>query len=317
MIQHFRFGAPLPTDSVVQDIPVSAGPVPFFTAEKGGWEYRMAPDAIVYGLGEMPRGINKRGWHYVTNNTDEARHSEDKLSYYGAHNFLLIDGGAGCECFGVFIDFPGKVRYDIGYTEYDTLRFSTEEPDYELYLITGGDLNDISRQFRQLIGRSYIPPKWAFGLAQSRFGYKTAEDVREVARQYKENDLPLDMICMDIDYMQDYADFTVNKQRFPDLAALSAELKAQGIRLVPIIDAGVRIDPANPVCAEGLANGYFCTKADGTPFIAAVWPGKAYFADFLRPEVREWYGQQYKALTDCGIEGFWNDMNEPALFYSP
>ena len=76
--------------------------------------------------------------------------------------------------------------------------------------------------------------------------------------------------------------------------------------------AGVRIDPENPVCAEGLANGFFCTKADGTPFVAAVWPGKAYFADFLRPEVREWFGRQYKALTDCGIEGFWNDMNEPA-----
>ena len=211
MIQRFRFGLPLPTDSVVQEIPVSAGPVPFLTAEEDGWAYRMAPDAIVYGLGEMPRGINKRGWHYVTNNTDEARHSEDKLSYYGAHNFLLIDGGVGRECFGVFIDFPGKVRYDIGYTEYDALRFATEEPDHELYIITGDDLNAISRQFRQLIGRSYIPPKWAFGLAQSRFGYKTAEDVREVARQYKENDLPLDMICMDIDYMQDYADFTVNK----------------------------------------------------------------------------------------------------------
>ena len=98
MIQRFRFGLPLPTDSVVQEIPVSAGPVPFLTAEEDGWAYRMAPDAIVYGLGEMPRGINKRGWHYVTNNTDEARHSEDKLSYYGAHNFLLIDGGAGCEC---------------------------------------------------------------------------------------------------------------------------------------------------------------------------------------------------------------------------
>ena len=79
MIQHFRFGAPLPTDSVVQEIPVSAGPVPFLTAEEDGWAYRMAPDAIVYGLGEMPRGINKRGWHYVTNNTDEARHSEDKV----------------------------------------------------------------------------------------------------------------------------------------------------------------------------------------------------------------------------------------------
>ena len=316
MIQRFSFGHPFPTQSVVLSLPAESGPVPFLTPDGTGWRFTLSEQAAVYGLGEMPRGINKRGWHYVTNNTDEARHSEDKLSYYGAHNFLLIDGGAGRECFGVFIDFPGKVRYDIGYTEYDTLRFATEEPDHELYIITGDDLNAISRQFRQLIGRSYIPPKWAFGLAQSRFGYKTAEDVREVARQYKENDLPLDMICMDIDYMQDYADFTVNKQRFPDLAALSAELKAQGIRLVPIIDAGVRIDPENPVCTEGLANGSFCTKADGTPFVAAVWPGKAYFADFLRPEVREWFGRQYKALTDCGIEGFWNDMNEPAIFYS-
>ena len=196
MIQHFRFGSPIRTDSVVQDIPVSSDAVPFLTADADGWVYTMAPDAIVYGLGEMPRGINKRGWHYVANNTDESHHGENKVSYYGAHNFLLIDGGPGGDLFGVFVDFPGKVHYDIGYTVHDTLRFATEEPDYELYILTGADLNDIAHQFRQLIGRSYIPPKWAFGLQQSRWGYKTAEDVREVARQYKENDLPLDMICM-------------------------------------------------------------------------------------------------------------------------
>ena len=263
----------------------------------------------------MPRGINKRGWHYITNNTDESRHSEDKLSFYGAHNFLLVRDGS--TCFGLFVDFPGKVYYDIGYTRHDLFSFHTETPDYDLYLLSGGNENAICKEFRTLIGRSYIPPKWAFGLAQSRWGYKTEEDVREVARQYKEHDLPLDMICMDIEYMQDYADFTVNKERFPDLAKLSADLKAQGIRLVPIIDAGVRIDPNDPTCTEGVEKGYFCKKADGTPFVAAVWPGKAYFADFLRPEVREWFGHKYKALTDCGIEGFWNDMNEPSLFYSP
>ncbi len=318
MIQRFRFGAPLPTGSVVQQIPTAAGEVPFFTADKdGSWRHTLAEDAIVYGLGEMPRGINKRGWHYIANNTDESHHGEDKLSYYGAHNFLLVDEGLGQRCFGVFVDFPGKVYYDIGYTEYSTLRFRTEEPDCDLYILTGENPNDICRQFRQLIGRSYIPPKWAFGLAQSRWGYKTADDVREVVRQYRENDMPLDMVVLDIDYMQGYADFTVNKERFPDLAALAAEMKAQGIRLVPIIDAGVRIDPNDPTCTEGLEKGYFCTKADGTPFVAAVWPGKAYFADFLRPEVREWFGHKYKVLTDCGIEGFWNDMNEPALFYSP
>lgn len=315
MIQRFSFGHPFPTQSVVLSLPAESGPVPFLTPDGSGWQLTLSEQAAVYGLGEMPRGINKRGWHYITNNTDESRHSEDKLSFYGAHNFLLVRDGS--TCFGLFVDFPGKVYYDIGYTRHDLFSFHTETPDYDLYLLSGGNENAICREFRTLIGRSYIPPRWAFGLAQSRWGYKTEEDVREVARQYKEHDLPLDMICMDIDYMQDYADFTVNKERFPDLAKLSANLKAQGIRLVPIIDAGVRIDPNDPTCTEGLEKGYFCKKADGTPFVAAVWPGKAYFADFLRPEVREWFGHKYKALTDCGIEGFWNDMNEPSLFYSP
>ena len=315
MIQRFSFGHPFPTQSVVLSLPAESGPVPFLTPDGTGWRFTLSEQAAVYGLGEMPRGINKRGWHYITNNTDESRHSEDKLSFYGAHNFLLVRDGS--TCFGLFVDFPGKVYYDIGYTRHDLFSFHTETPDYDLYLLSGGNENAVCKEFRTLIGRSYIPPKWAFGLAQSRWGYKTEEDVREVARQYKEHDLPLDMICMDIEYMQDYADFTVNKERFPDLAKLSADLKAQGIRLVPIIDAGVRIDPNDSTCTEGLEKGYFCKKADGTPFVAAVWPGRAYFADFLRPEVREWFGHKYKTLTDCGIEGFWNDMNEPSLFYSP
>ena len=315
MIQRFSFGHPFPTQSVVLSLPAESGPVPFLTPDSTGWRFTLSEQAAVYGLGEMPRGINKRGWHYITNNTDESRHSEDKLSFYGAHNFLLVRDGS--TCFGLFVDFPGKVYYDIGYIRHDLFSFHTETPDYDLYLLSGGNENAICKEFRTLIGRSYIPPRWAFGLAQSRWGYKTEEDVREVARQYKEHDLLLDMICMDIDYMQDYADFTVNKERFPDLTKLSADLKAQGIRLVPIIDAGVRIDPNDPTCTEGLEKGYFCKKADETPFVAAVWPGKAYFADFLRPEVREWFGHKYKALTDCGIEGFWNDMNEPSLFYSP
>ena len=315
MIQRFSFGHPFPTQSVVLSLPAESGPIPFLTPDGSGWQLTLSEQAAVYGLGEMPRSINKRGWHYIANNTDESRHSEDKLSFYGAHNFLLVRDGS--TCFGLFVDFPGKVYYDIGYSRHDLLSFHTETPDYDLYLLSGGNENAICREFRTLIGRSYIPPRWAFGLAQSRWGYKTEEDVREVARQYKEHDLPLDMICMDIEYMQDYADFTVNKERFPDLTKLSADLKAQGIRLVPIIDAGVRVDPNDSTCTEGLEKGYFCKKADGTPFVAAVWPGKAYFADFLRPEVREWFGHKYKALTDCGIEGFWNDMNEPSLFYSP
>lgn len=284
MIQRFVIGKPFPTESVVLDLPAETGPVPYLTPDGDGWQYVMQEKDIVYGLGEMPRGLNKRGWHYETNNTDESEHGENRLSYYAAHNFLLISPADGSECIGIFVDFPGKVSYDIGYTRHDTLRFATAEPNYALCLITAPTAAAVAKEFRQLIGPSYIPPKWAFGLAQSRFGYKTEADIREVAAQYKANGLPLDMICMDIDYMQSYADFTIDKARFPDLGKLAADLKAEGIRLVPIIDAGIRCDDNDPVCREGLEKGYFCTKEDGTPFVAAVWPGKAYFTDFLRPE---------------------------------
>ena len=316
MIQRFVIGKPFPTESVVLDLPAETGPVPYLTPDGDGWQYVMQEKDIVYGLGEMPRGLNKRGWHYETNNTDESEHGENRLSYYAAHNFLLISPADGSGCIGIFVDFPGKVSYDIGYTRHDTLRFATAEPNYALYLITAPAAAEVAKEFRQLIGPSYIPPKWAFGLAQSRFGYKTEADIREVAAQYKANDLPLDMICMDIDYMQSYADFTIDKARFPDLGKLAADLKAKGIRLVPIIDAGIRCDDNDPVCREGLEKGYFCTKEDGSPFVAAVWPGKALFPDMLNKEARDWFGEQYKFLLDQGVEGFWNDMNEPAIFYT-
>ena len=180
MIQRFSFGHPFPTQSVVLSLPAESGPVPFLTPDSTGWQLTLSEQAAVYGLGEMPRGINKRGWHYITNNTDESRHSEDKLSFYGAHNFLLVRDGS--TCFGLFVDFPGKVYYDIGYTRHDLFSFHTETPDYDLYLLSGGNENAICKEFRTLIGRSYIPPKWAFGLAQSRFGYKTEADIREVAQ---------------------------------------------------------------------------------------------------------------------------------------
>jgi alpha-glucosidase len=121
---------------------------------------------------------------------------------------------------------------------------------------------------------------------------------------------------MDIDYMDRYIDFTVNPKRFPDLKGFSQAMAGEGIHLVPIIDAGVKVEPGNEVYEEGVENGYFCTNAKGEPFSAAVWPGMTHFPDFFQPKAREWFGSKYKALTDCGIEGYWNDMNEPAIFYS-
>ena len=315
-IKKYVFGNPIETGAVVSSIAKSEGLPEYFeyNSENETFTFKMDKKDSVYGLGETVRGINKRGWIYVSNNSDEPHHEETKTSLYASQNFLIIDNAK--RCFGVFIDNPGKVCFDIGYTNLDSLIISFDENNTIFYIIEGSDPYAIVKSFRELIGRSYIPPIWAFGFGQSRWGYKCAEDIRTVARKYKELSIPIDMIYMDIDYMQDFKDFTVNPDRFPDFEGFVKEMKDEGIHLVPIIDAGVKIQKGYDVYEEGVENGYFCKKEDGTNLVAAVWPGKVHFPDFLNSKARKWFGDKYKLLTDLGIDGFWNDMNEPAIFYT-
>ena len=259
------------------------------------------------------RGINKRGWIYESKCSDESKHLEDRRSLYAAHNFIVVDGR---EKFGLFIDYPGILTFDVGYTELSTLKITASDWNLDVYVIEEDTVTDIIRSFRRLIGRSYIAPLWAFGNGQSRWGYINAEDVREVVRKHRENGIPLDMVYLDIDYMERFKDFTVNKERFPDFADFVKEMKDQHIRLVPIIDAAVKEEKGYSVYDEGIEKGYFCTNEAGKPFVGAVWPGRSLFTDMLNKEARDWFGDQYKVLLDQGIEGFWNDMNEPSIFYA-
>ena len=317
MIQKYQFGTPFATEAVVEEIQISQGKPDYGTVslEEGFlFSYSMQEEDIVYGLGEANRGINKRGYCYISDCADDPNHTEDKLSLYGAHNFILVSGR---ETFGVFVDYPGKLTFDIGYDCPDLLTVSCARADLDLYVLEGESPADIVKQFRKMIGRSYIPPKFALGFGQSRWGYKTKEDFVRVAENYRKNHLPIDMIYMDIDYMEEYKDFTVNQEEFGDFSAFVEAMKEKNIRLVPIIDAGVKIEEGYPVYEEGIAQGYFCVREDKTPFTAAVWPGYTHFPDVLNPKARAWFGEKYRFLTDMGIEGFWNDMNEPAIFYTP
>lgn len=314
MIRKYRFGNPLNTEAVVEEHPIEQGKLPRVEVKEGEKiSFMMTKDAPVYGLGEQVRGINKRGWIYISNCTDDPNHREDTRSLYAAHNFLLF---AEKEPFGIFLDHPGKVTFDIGYTQQDTAVITMESWDMDVYFIDGKDLKDIVHQFRHMIGRSYIPPKWAFGFGQSRWGYKSEDDVREVERRYRELGIPLDSIYLDIDYMERFKDFTVNEETFPDFPEFVKEMQEKHIHLVPIIDAGVKIEEGYQVYEEGMEKGYFCKDEDGKEFVAAVWPGRVHFPDMLNPEARRWFGLKYKFLLDQGIDGFWNDMNEPSIFYS-
>ena len=283
------------------------------TTDGFAFRYTMAEDEIVYGLGEAIRGINKRGHIYKSNCADDPNHTEDIHALYTAHNFLLLSGERHV---GLFFDYPGFMTFDIGCTRQDTLTVTCDRADLKLYVLEGASAYEVVKEFRRLIGTSYLPPRFAFGYGQSRWGYQTEEDFRKVVREHRNSHVPLDMVYMDIDYMQDYKDFTVNSRNFPDFPAFVEEMKGENIHLVPIIDAGVKVEKGYDVYEEGVKNGYFCRRADGSNFVAAVWPGKTHFPDVLNEEARKWFGDKYKVLLDAGIDAFWNDMNEPSIFYS-
>ena len=315
MIQKFTFGKPFNTEAVVVDIPVSDKLPEFlaFSEDKKTISAIMNKEDVVFGLGENMRGINKRGFKYVSYNADDPGHHEDKSSLYASHNFILVDGDIR---YGLFVDFPTTVTFDVGYTDLDTLTITVEGEDYDLYVITGDNDMDIVKEFRSIIGKSYVAPKWAFGYQQSRWSYISADAVREIVKGYRDNEIPLDAVYLDIDYMERFKDFTINEETFPDFENFVQEMKEQNIHLVPIIDAGVKIEDGYDVYEEGVEKGYFCKDENGENYVVAVWPGKVLMPDFLNPEARKWFGSKYKFLLDKGIDGFWNDMNEPALFYS-
>ena len=315
MTRKYIYGNPFATEAVIHSFPAEDKAPAYgnISTEKGfTFTYTMDEEDIVYGLGEANRGINKRGYCYISDCSDDPLHTEDKRSLYAAHNLIII---AGAQTFGLFFDYPSQITFDIGYTKADTLTVSCERADLNLYVIDGDRPYDIAKEFRKIIGRSYIPPKFAFGYGQSRWEYKTKQDFRKVAEGYRKANIPLDMIYMDIDYMDSYKDFTLGRQ-FDDFADFVQEMKDEHIRLIPIIDAGVKIEDGYDVYEEGVKNQYFCRREDGSNFVAAVWPGDTHFPDFLNPDARRWFGDKYRLLTDQGIEGFWNDMNEPAIFYS-
>ena len=290
------------------------------------YRVRMSDGDVVYGLGENVRGINKRGWVYESKCSDDPNHIESKRSLYGAHNFIIIaDADNPAASKGLFIDYPGRVIFDIGYLDKNELVITVCSGNFTAYVVSpamdSADSSDnhlysIVRQFRHIIGKSYVPPRWAFGYQQCRWSYMSADEICDVVDNYRRRNIPIDAVYLDIDYMERYKDFTVNKETFPDFADFVRKMREKHIHLVPIIDAGVKIEDGYDTYEEGRKNGYFCKEADGEDFVAGVWPGRVHFPDVLNEDARRWFGHGYKVLLDAGIDGFWNDMNEPAIFYS-
>ena len=282
MINKFTCGTPICTEAVIEkydSVDIKRFPFKYqIENDKFIFEFDMEDTDIVYGLGESPRGINKRGWVYESFCSDDPFHTETKSSLYAAHNFIMLSGS---KTFGIFIDFPARIRWDIGYTLKNKTVIAIDGTDFDIYVIDNSKPIEIVKEFRRAIGKSYVPPLWAFGYQQSRWSYPDAKTVDSVIEGYDKANIPLDCVYLDIDYMERYKDFTVDENKFPDFAEYVSKKREQGIHLIPIIDAGVKKEDGYSVYEEGRDKGYFCKNSDGSDFEGGVWPGIVGFPDFL------------------------------------
>ena len=269
----------------------------------------------VYGLGDKTGPLNKQGYAYINWNTDDPHpHVETFKSLYKSIPFLLLFKPE--LTVGLFFDNTSLCRFDIEKEDPNLVTYGYSGGSLDLYCFFGA-MPDVVSDYTSLVGRNPLPPRWALGAQQSRWGYLNEHDVLEVVEGYRKADIPLSVIYLDIDYMDRYMDFTVDKSRFPDMAALTGKLAKEGVHLIPLIDAGVKVLDGYKIYDEGMENGYFSTL-DGEVYHNEVWPGDSVFPAFINPKVQAWWSDKVADfLKETGIGGIENDMNEPASFKGP
>ncbi|GCE46459.1 alpha-glucosidase [Thermosporothrix hazakensis] len=285
------------------------------TADKLRLKRPLTPDECIFGLGERIGPMNNRGQSFPVWNIDPAERAEatDLPSMYTSIPFYIGLQPTSGQAYGVLIDHTGYLHMDMGRTEENAAAVTIEGDHLVAYFFSGPTLQQVMQQYTELTGRMPMPPRWALGHHQCRWGYQSAQEISEIARTLRERNHPGDSLWLDIDYMRGYRCFTWNTDTFPEPAQLAESLHQQGFKMVTIIDPGIKIDEQYHVYQQLHTNQYACRYPDGKPFEGNVWPGRCVFPDYSRAEVRRWWGDLYKELLDIGVDGIWNDMNEPAL----
>jgi alpha-glucosidase len=299
--------------AVLADGTVALADAEPFAVDDAAHLARVAQPDHVYGLGERTGGLDRRGRAWTFWNTDAydpavgGWHPGQDPMYQAIPLEVHL---AGATAFGVFTDATRRMTIDLTDPAHDTLAVAGARA-IDQYVIAGPRMGDVLDRYTQLVGRPALPPRWALGFHQSRWGYGDAATVLAVAQQFRALGLPGDAMWLDIQHMRGFRSFTFDPVAFPDPAGLAAQLQQLGFRMVAIEDPGIKIDPGWSVYDSGAP--YFLRDAGGV-FAGTAWPGAAAFPDFSDPAARGWWGTQVASVLDQGVAGIWLDVNEPTTF---
>ena len=275
----------------------------------------VATDDVFYGLGDKAGFLNKRGYAYEMWNTDNpAPHVDHFRSLYKSIPFYVTLNKD--YAYGFFVDNTYKQYYDMAKTHMDVVTISFDKGHFNYYFIGGRDLKEVVSNYTFVTGRTPLPQRWTLGYQQCRWSYMNKEEFMGIAHNMRKYHIPCDTLFLDIDYMERYKVFTYDHLNFEGFKEMLDELKKDGFKVVTIIDPGVKVEEGYNIYEEGIENHYFATE-NGETYVNQVWPGDAVYPSFISSKVRRWWGDNIKYLVDLGVDGVWNDMNEPASFKGP
>ena len=264
----------------------------------------------IYGGGEVTGSLLRNGKTIKLWNTDSGAYGVDNgTRLYQSHPWMMgvrKDGTA----FGILFDTTWKA--ELSSTD-EKIELRSEGELFRVFIIDRESPQAVVRGLSELTGTMPMVPRWALGYQQCRFSYR----VIEIADTLRYKRIPCDVIWMDIDYMDGYRIFTFNPQGFPDPKAVNRDLHLRGFHSVWMIDPGAKAETGYSVYDSGTANDVWVKTVDGKEYNGDAWPGKVAWPDFTDPKVCQWWGGLYKDFMANGIDGIWNDMNEPSVFDGP
>ncbi len=280
--------------------------------------YMKSPeDEHYFGLGDKAGPLDRRNEAFVDWNTDAFGWQESTDPIYKSIPWFITfhKGVSG----GVFLDNTWRASFDFNKEYRDGYSFGSEGGPLDCYFVYGPEPKKVVETWAWLTGPSPLPPLWSLGYQQSRYSYYPETEVRRIADKLRSEQIPSDVIWLDIDYQLKNRPFTVDPERFPHFDQMIKDLKAQHLHTILITDLHVADLPNQGYKPydEGAAGDHFVKNPDGSTYVGVVWPGKAVFPDFTQKASRDWWGTLYKDFVGKGVSGFWNDMNEPAIFLVP
>lgn len=269
-----------------------------------------------YGMGDKATHSNLKGKRIENWVTDQYAYAKDQDPLYKAIPFYVgLNKG---RAYGIFFDNSFRTHFDFAHERRNTTSFWADGGDLNYYFFYGPEIANVVGSYSNLTGTPELPPMWALGYHQSKWSYYPESNVKDIAKQFREERIPCDAIYLDIDYMDGFRCFTWDKNLFPDPKRMIKELEEDGFKTVVMIDPGIKVDRKYWVYNEALEKGFFCKRGDGPLMSGKVWPGECHFPDFTNPKVREWWAELYKEfMTEYGVHAVWNDMNEPAVMEVP